>query len=114
MTPPGNVLRVAGIDVDGLLHWSEFGASGDRRMLSTSVSHPAGFCAVCLASPTVVVAATRRNEVHRFGVSAGVMHRLGEIRLENPSRIAALVPDTTTGSVFAVLADGSIADMRWQ
>jgi tetratricopeptide (TPR) repeat protein len=115
MTPTERVLEVAGIDAEGIVHWSRFDGT-DR---ANSGARTASYCfksgpgviaspalAVCLASDNLVVAATA-DRIHWLQVEGTSMRSVAVRNLSVSSRPAALVARPKKSDVLVILSDGS-------
>jgi hypothetical protein len=110
ITPVPGVLEVVGIDLDGVLHWSEFDGrdAEDPGSRSASASHPDGYRAACLTAPGAVAAVTGQNEVHWLRVSGGGFKPWAAAKkLHVPTRVAAVVSRPQANEVIVLLEDAS-------
>lgn len=109
LTPSTGLLEVAGVDRDGVLHWSVFHAAdpADPASQSASDTQLDWYTAACLVAPRQVVAATRRNEIRWLRVEGAKLKVTAAKALAVPARVVTLVARPAAGEVVAILADGS-------
>lgn len=110
LMPVAGVLEVAGVDADGIVHWTMCDARDVEVSFTRTASStpPHRFRAVCLISPGLLVAATAGNELLWLRRGDGTaLTPYKERTLAVPTRVAALVSRPADREVVAVLDDGS-------
>jgi tetratricopeptide (TPR) repeat protein len=115
MTPTERVLEVAGVDAEGMVHWSRLDGAdrsnpGARTASYRIQSGPGGIAspaiAVCLASDNLVAAATA-DRIHWLQVEGTSMRSVAVRNLPVSSRPAALIARPNKSEVLVILSDGS-------